>query len=54
LCPEAYALGLAVVVAAALPTRASAGNGAPSGPHYNLDIIGVSKSKTADMVGSDR
>jgi hypothetical protein len=25
------------------------GNGAPSGPHYNLNIIGVPKDKTADM-----
>lgn len=28
---------------------AFAGNGAPSGPHYNLNIIGVSKDKTALM-----
>lgn len=25
------------------------GNGAPSGPHYNLNIIGVPKDKTAEM-----
>ena len=30
-----------------------AGNGAPSGAHYNLNIIGVSKEKTADMTGSN-
>jgi hypothetical protein len=30
----------------------AAGNGAPSGPHYNLNIIGVPKSKTADMTGT--
>ena len=30
------------------------GNGAPSGTHYNLNIIGVDKGKTADMTGSDR
>src|SRR3989344_7546453 len=29
------------------------GNGAPSGPHYNLNIIGVSKDKTADMTGNN-
>ncbi|MBI4311667.1 MAG: hypothetical protein HY681_07785 [Chloroflexi bacterium] len=29
------------------------GNGAPSGEHYNLNIIGVSKAKTADMTGDD-
>lgn len=28
------------------------GNGAPSGPHYNLNIIGVPRDKTADMTGS--
>jgi hypothetical protein len=27
-------------------------NGAPSGAHYNLNIIGVSNPKTADMVGT--
>jgi len=30
-------------------TMALAGNGAPSGPHYNLNIIGVSKDKAALM-----
>lgn len=30
------------------------GNGAPSGPHYNLNIIGVEKGKTADMTNSNR
>lgn len=29
------------------------GNGAPSGAHYNLNIIGVSKDKTADMTGNN-
>jgi hypothetical protein len=29
-----------------------ASNGAPSGSHYNLNIIGVPKGKTADMTGS--
>ena len=28
------------------------GNGAPSGAHYNLNIIGVDKGKTADMTGN--
>ncbi len=31
----------------------STGNGAPSGTHYNLNIIGVPKEKTADMTGND-
>jgi hypothetical protein len=31
---------------------AGRGNDMPSGPHYNLNIIGVPKDKTADMDGS--
>ncbi|MCM2322000.1 MAG: hypothetical protein NDJ90_01930 [Oligoflexia bacterium] len=30
----------------------AAGNGAPSGAHFNLNIIGVAKGKTASMDGS--
>ncbi|OGY18725.1 MAG: hypothetical protein A3F04_01315 [Candidatus Chisholmbacteria bacterium RIFCSPHIGHO2_12_FULL_49_9] len=29
------------------------GSGAPNGPHYNLNIIGVPKQKSADMTGSE-
>lgn len=29
------------------------GNGAPSGSHYTLNVIGVDKDKTADMTGND-
>lgn len=29
------------------------GNGAPSGAHYNLNIIGVAKNKTADLSGNN-
>ena len=29
------------------------GNGAPSGPHYDLNFIGVPKGKTADMTGDN-
>ena len=29
------------------------GNGCPSGPHYNLNIIGMEKDKTADMSNSN-
>ncbi len=29
------------------------GNGVPSGPHYDLNIIGVPKDKTADMTGDN-
>jgi len=54
-------LAALVVLAAALVglslagvfDRAQAtGNGAPSGPHYNLNIIGVPHNKTADMDGT--
>lgn len=31
----------------------SADNGAPNGAHYNLNIIGVPKGKTADMTGDN-
>ena len=43
-------------IAAVQPQQAYAGNGngAPSGPHYNLNIIGVPKNKTADMTDSNR
>lgn len=39
------------LMASALP--AFAGNGAPSGAHYNLNIIGVSQEKSADMTNND-
>jgi hypothetical protein len=38
----------------ATPAFAQTGNGAPSGAHNNLNIIGVSKGKTSDMPGSER
>ncbi len=47
---------LAVVLAASafIPSISNAtGNGAPSGSHYNLNIIGVPNNKTASMTGSD-
>jgi hypothetical protein len=34
-------------------TAAVTGNGAPSGAHYNLNIVGVPSGKTADMTGSN-
>src|SRR5437016_5613149 len=47
---------VAAILTAALATSAFAGtgNGAPSGPHYNLNIIGVSNAKTAPLTNSDR
>lgn len=41
-----------LVLAAAVPGAAQTGNGAPSGLHYNLNIIGVSKNKSADMTNN--
>ena len=43
-----------LTLALAVPAYAQTGNGAPSGSHYNLNIIGVDKGKTATMTGSDR
>jgi len=43
---------LVFVLALVVPAyagNAGNGNGAPSGPHYNLNIIGVPKDKSADM-----
>lgn len=34
-------------------TAFSVGNGGPNGAHYNLNIIGVPKDKTADMDGNN-
>src|SRR2546428_1967920 len=39
--------------ALARPLSVQTGNGAPSGAHYNLNIIGVPRSKTADMTGDN-
>lgn len=60
-CPSRLAvLGLVAATVAACdepvttgpvvePAFVQTGSGAPSGPHYNLNIIGVPKDKTADM-----
>lgn len=47
---------MAVAIALVLGSSAAlaAGNGAPSGAHYNLNIIGVEKGKTSSMTGSNR
>jgi hypothetical protein len=44
----------ALTIALAVPAYAQTGNGAPSGRHYNLNIIGVDKGKTSDLAGSNR
>ena len=43
----------ASVVTTSTKTSATTGNGAPSGSHFNLNIIGVPKDKTADMNNND-
>ena len=45
---------LALLVFLIGPAYAEGGNGAPSGAHYTLNIIGVDKGKTSPMTGSDR
>lgn len=42
-----FCMGLILTLGFALNVQA--GNGAPNGPHYNLNIIGVPKNKTALM-----
>jgi hypothetical protein len=42
-------VALVCTVCLGLAAPAFAGNGAPSGAHYNLNIIGVSKEKSATM-----
>jgi hypothetical protein len=45
-------VALSLLLVATVPTTAYAANGAPSGAHYNLNIIGVSKGKSADMTNN--
>ena len=45
-------VALAVLVVPVDTNAVTTGNGAPSGAHYNLNIIGVPKGKTADMTGN--
>lgn len=49
----AKTIGVAVIGAGLASSAFGAGIGL-SGPHYNLNIIGVENPKTADMTGSDR
>lgn len=47
------ALLASTVVSVAYAGNGLNGNGAPSGAHYNLNLIGVPKDKSADMTGSN-
>ena len=46
-------LAMVFTIPASLQQSYATGNGAPSGAHYNLNIIGVENPKTADMTGSN-
>jgi hypothetical protein len=47
-------MSTAIVAVMATPSLAQTGNGAPSGAHYELGIIGVSDPKTQSLTGSNR
>jgi len=48
----AAALAIVIPSSTVFATHGGIGNGAPNGAHYNLNIIGVSKDKSADMTGN--
>src|SRR5262245_14707728 len=47
-------LSLLLMIALCAGTALAQGNNAPNGAHYNLNIIGVEKGKTAPMTGTNR
>jgi hypothetical protein len=47
-------LAAAAVLLAAAPSFAQTGNGAPSGTHYNLNIIGLTNCAGSALTGSNR
>ena len=49
-----FSLAVMPTTTVAAPVWAGGGNGAPSGAHYNLNIIGVDNPKTSTLTGSDR
>jgi len=48
-----FAAAVISILAITWPTSAATGNGAPSGAHYNLNIIGVPKNKSANFSGGN-
>src|SRR5712692_3740833 len=50
----AAVLGAAVASIPGFAQKSITGNGAPSGAHYDLNIIGVTNSKTPPLTGSNR
>src|SRR5512139_1059160 len=51
---SACRIALAVVIVFALAVPAFAGNGAPSGAHYNLNILGKNNCPGDDLKGTGR
>jgi hypothetical protein len=49
----AAGLAASLLAFAGAASGARSGNGAPSGPHYDLNIIGVQNPKTASLTGTD-
>ena len=45
--------GTTTSTSTSVTAASTTGNGAPSGSHFNLNIIGVPKDKTADMNNND-
>lgn len=48
-----FLLAASVLALGATGLAGATGNGAPSGAHYTLNIIGVPKGKSADMTGNN-
>jgi hypothetical protein len=48
-----FLLAVSVLTVGGTGLAGATGNGAPSGAHYTLNIIGVPKGKTADMTGNN-
>lgn len=53
LCAALATATLGAAVGPAVAANPSTGNGAPSGSHYTLNVIGVSQDKTAAMDGNN-
>ncbi len=53
LCAALATATLGAAVGPAVAVNPSTGNGAPSGSHYTLNVIGVSQDKTAAMDGNN-
>jgi hypothetical protein len=47
------AVAVGTLIAPASAGVGTTGNGAPSGSHYTLNVIGMDKGKTADMTGNN-